>query len=89
MFVLWWQIEEEPEVFGHRSSHVVHTHCPRYIQAIYQVKKVGQLYSKWEGSDALCRSNHIPYFWSVIAVKNKDILSLGIIIISLLMLSCF
>ena len=37
LFVLWWQIEEEPEVPGHRSSHVVHTHSPGYLQAFYQV----------------------------------------------------
>lgn len=41
-FVLFRQIEEEPEVFGHRSSHLVHTHCPGYIQALYQVIHTNQ-----------------------------------------------
>lgn len=35
---LWWQTEEESEVFGHCSSHMVHTHCPGHIQALYQVR---------------------------------------------------
>lgn len=36
-FVLWRQIEEEPEIFGHCSSDMVHTHRPGHIQAFYQV----------------------------------------------------
>ncbi len=42
LFVLWGQTEEEPEVFDHRSSYVVHSHCPGDIQALYQVLHTNQ-----------------------------------------------
>lgn len=37
--VLLLQTEEEPEVFGHCASDMVHTHCVGYIQAFYQVRQ--------------------------------------------------